>query len=366
MIKAIIVDDEKIVREGLKEHYHWAKYGIIVVNSFENGKLAYDFLSQNEIDLVISDVVMPEMNGLELASKARKINPNIKFIFVSGYTDAKYLLEALKLNATDFIFKSIDFDELDAAIERVVEFKQQQSRIKRLEKQVDRNISILAKQQLEEKTSTRVLGAIIDGDSDKISEATKAAFEICSGMPYDDRNNFLYHVLLLPTQILQDVPAESRGSYKSVEVLLGNFMKYKEMDSQFEFILSSLMEASDKYSVTKKPESNAVISTIVSIINDHFMDPISVTSLADNVKLSPAYLCVLFKQVTGMTINQFITQTRLQKAKDMLKDVTYTVEEVCYYVGYLSTSYFSRLFKQTTGLTPSEYRNSVCESQNKN
>lgn len=363
MIKAIIVDDEKIVREGLKEHYHWDKYDIDVVHMFANGADAYNFVKENTVDLIISDVVMPEMNGFELAAKARALNPDIKFIFVSGYTDAKYLLEALKLNATDFIFKSIDFNELDEAIERVVQFKQQQSRLKKLEQQVDQNIAILAQQQLEERTTSRIIGAIMDGNAEKITEAAKMAFESSSSMSYDDKNNFLYHILLIPSQILQNVAPEEKGPYKSVEVLLGNFMKCKSLDEKYDFILSSLLEASRCYGIFERPENNAVISTVIKLINEHFMEQISVSSLADEVKLSTPYLCVLFKQVTGQTINQFITQTRLQKAKDMLKDVKYSIEEVCYYVGYLSTSYFSRLFKQTTGLTPSEYRNSVCETK---
>lgn len=365
MIKAIIVDDEKIVREGLREHYHWEKYDINVVSMFENGFEAYNFIRNNEVDLIISDVVMPEMNGLELASKARELNKDIKFIFVSGYTDAKYLLEALKLNATDFIFKSIDFNELDKAIERVVQFKQQQSRLKKLEQQIGHNIAILAQQQLEEKTTSMIISAIMDGDTQKITEVVRMAFESCSSMSFDDKNNFLYHVLLIPTQILQNMLPDDKGPYKSVEELLGKFMKCKDFDSKCEFTLSALLEASHCYFICEKPENNAVISAVIKNINEHFMEQISVTSLAEGVNFSAAYLCVLFKQVTGQTINQFITQTRLQKAKDMLKDVKYSVEEICYYVGYLSTSYFSRLFKQNVGLTPSEYRNSVCETKNK-
>lgn len=363
MIKAIIVDDEQMVREGLKEHYHWSKYDIQVVDIFENGECAFKFIQKNNVDLIISDIVMPGMNGFELVEKAREINPNVKIIFVSGYTDAKYLLEALKLNATDFIFKSIDFAELDEAIERVVKSRQRENRLEMLEKQVGQNIAILVKQQIEEKTTSRIIGAIIDGNKSLITETVQTAFETSSTMSSDDRNNFLFHILLLPTQILQNTKSEERGPYRSVESLLGNFMQCKTNTEKSDFILSALVKASEIYSVSGKKESNAVISAVINEINGHFKEQISVSSLAENVKLSPAYLCVLFKQVTGLTINQYITQTRLQKAKEMLKDVKYSIEEICYETGYLSTSYFSRLFKQTTGLAPSEYRNSFCESK---
>lgn len=363
MIKAIIVDDEQMVREGLKEHYHWDKYDIQVVDIFENGKKAYQFLQKNDINLIITDVVMPEMNGFELVTEARKLNPDVKIIFVSGYTDAKYLLEALKVNATDFIFKSIDFNELDEAIERVVQSQEQQSRLKKLEKQVDRNIALLAKQQIEERISSRIIGAIIDGSSEKITQAAQAAFDSCLSMSHDNRNNFLYHILLLPSQLLHSTPSEERGCYKSVESLLSDFMKCNSTDEKCKFILESLLQAAEKYGESEKSQNNAVVSAVIDEINEHFTNQISVSYLAEQVKLSPAYLCVLFKQYTGQTVNQYITQARLQEAKKMLKDVKYSVEEVCYEVGYLSTSYFSRLFKQTTGMTPSEYRNAIRESK---
>ncbi len=363
MIKAIIVDDEQMVREGLKEHYHWSKYDIEIVAIFENGITAYKYLQKNKVDLIISDVVMPEMNGFELVSKARELDPDIKIIFVSGYTDAKYLMEALKLNATDFIFKSIDFNELDDAIERVVQSQEQQSRLKKLEKQVDQNIALLAKQQIEERITSRIISAIINGEPDKIIEAAQVAFESCSSMTFDNRNNFLYHILLLPSQLLQNTASEERGRYKSVETLLGDFMKCNNDEEKFNFIIESLLQASEKYSISEKPENNAVVSAVVDEINKNFSNQISVSYLAEQVKLSPAYLCVLFKQYTGQTVNQYITQARLKKSKDLLKNVKLSIEEICYEVGYLSTSYFSRLFKQTTGMTPSEYRNSICESK---
>lgn len=86
------------------------------------------------------------------------------------------------------------------------------------------------------------------------------------------------------------------------------------------------------------------------------MEQLSVTSLAEAVYLTPTYLCVLFKQATGKTINEYITQERLNKAKEFLAQTNIHLYDVCYKVGYLSPSYFSRLFKKYTGQTPGEYR----------
>ena len=102
-----------------------------------------------------------------------------------------------------------------------------------------------------------------------------------------------------------------------------------------------------------------LIKRVREIIAAQYMEQLSVTSLAEAVYLTPTYLCVLFKQATGKTINEYITQERLNKAKEFLAQTNIHLYDVCYKVGYLSPSYFSRLFKKYTGQTPGEYRENI-------
>ena len=153
MLKAIIVDDEKLVRSGLRHHYHWDKYNIQIVEDFPDGEAAYSYLCQHPVDLLITDVVMPGMTGLELARRTRALeNNDTKIIFISGYVDVKYLSGALRMEAVDYIFKPVDFPELDAAIERVVNYVQrhrtEQERQLFLEEQFKLNLEVLRQQRL--------------------------------------------------------------------------------------------------------------------------------------------------------------------------------------------------------------------------
>jgi two-component system response regulator YesN len=70
-------------------------------------------------------------------------------------------------------------------------------------------------------------------------------------------------------------------------------------------------------------------------------------------------LCLLFKQETGETINEYLTKVRIEKAKELLSDPRNKFYEVCYTVGYSDPSYFSKLFKKYTGLTPSAFRDQL-------
>ena len=118
---AIIVDDEAIVREGLVKHFDWKKYSIEIKGCFADGTDAWEFLKNQEIDILITDVKMVRMDGIELTRRAVEKYHNINVLFISGYGDIDYLKNAIKLGAVDYILKSIDLEELAEAMERTTE-----------------------------------------------------------------------------------------------------------------------------------------------------------------------------------------------------------------------------------------------------
>ncbi|MCD8330420.1 MAG: AraC family transcriptional regulator [Lachnospiraceae bacterium] len=96
---------------------------------------------------------------------------------------------------------------------------------------------------------------------------------------------------------------------------------------------------------------------IKKYVEDHYDNPqFSLLEVSDHVHLSVSYICVAFKQRTGMTINQYLTQVRMEQAKKYLKNTRYSLTEVSRMVGYQDSSYFGRIFKKTYQLTPIEYR----------
>ena len=91
-------------------------------------------------------------------------------------------------------------------------------------------------------------------------------------------------------------------------------------------------------------------------IHHHLGENITIKKLADNVYLNPTYLCELFKDQTGETILNYVTNARLKKAKELLEKTDLKIYDVATNVGYQDTKYFSRLFKQWTNQSPSQYR----------
>lgn len=113
MTKVMIVDDEVLVRVGLKASIDWESYGLQLIGDYENGKQAYEFALKNCPDIIITDIVMPEMNGLDLIKELNKINNRIKFIILTSHEEFIYAQEAVKLGAADYMLKlSLDIDKL--------------------------------------------------------------------------------------------------------------------------------------------------------------------------------------------------------------------------------------------------------------
>ncbi len=122
MIKTLIVDDEPFIRQGLRVLIDWEKYGYEIVDEAENGIKAIEKIKEKDIDLVITDIKMPEMDGLELIEYVYKsIKRKVNFIVLSGYCEFEYARKAIRYNVQDYILKPIQREELINSLGKIQE-----------------------------------------------------------------------------------------------------------------------------------------------------------------------------------------------------------------------------------------------------
>ena len=107
MYKLTIVDDEEEVRRGILQKIDWNKFGFEVSGEAENGREALDLIEENIPDVVITDITMPLMNGLELAAILRDRYPTVKTVILTGFDDFKYAQQAIKYGVADYILKPV-------------------------------------------------------------------------------------------------------------------------------------------------------------------------------------------------------------------------------------------------------------------
>ncbi|TCL62587.1 YesN/AraC family two-component response regulator [Hydrogenispora ethanolica] len=118
MYKILVVDDEKLLRQGLIHLTNWTEHGYIVTGEAANGIEALQFIGTNRPDIVITDIVMPVMGGIELIKKLREDGDNLPVIIVSSYSEFQYVREALQLGAVDYLLKQ---EISPASLLRVIE-----------------------------------------------------------------------------------------------------------------------------------------------------------------------------------------------------------------------------------------------------
>src|SRR5690625_1784083 len=118
-IKMLIVDDEPVICKGLIATIPWKEMGVEVVGTAEHGKEALLLMHQENIDLVLTDVYMPEMNGLELSEYITRKFPESKIIIMSGYDEFEYARQAVRLGVEDYLLKPVNIDDLLKLVEKV-------------------------------------------------------------------------------------------------------------------------------------------------------------------------------------------------------------------------------------------------------
>ncbi|WP_245996186.1 response regulator [Paenibacillus taihuensis] len=124
-MKVFVVDDEERQRKSVIKHVEWSQYHMCVIGESEDAQQALEMAEQAPPDLLITDIRMLGMDGLELSARMRKINPRMRIIMVTGYEEFEYAKSALDIGVDAFLVKPILFEELNAILERICEAERQ-------------------------------------------------------------------------------------------------------------------------------------------------------------------------------------------------------------------------------------------------
>ncbi len=189
MFSVLIVDDEVITRRGLKSHVDWEKLKIDKIYDSGNALEALELVKKVKPDLVLSDVCMPGMNGIEMCTRIREIHKDCQIVFLSGYSDKEYLKGAIQLEAVSYVEKPISIEEVEEALLRAVEkqrkIKQKNEKIRRL---VTENHSMTARHLIEKMSIPHLKRELLEQDFAKLrldwgemQEFAVVLFKLCSG-----------------------------------------------------------------------------------------------------------------------------------------------------------------------------------------
>lgn len=348
MYSVLIVDDEKLIKRSIKVLITSYATHFKVVGEANDGKEGLSLNQKLTPDLIITDIRMPKLNGLKFIQEAKSYNQSTKFIIVSGYDEFEYAQKALRFGVVDFLLKPIKPDQFLETLRKV--YHQLEDEKNESKKRSEwlwplKSFAEQLAQQIWQLDENKVIQICKDLHMD-ISEKNEDSQVIQS----------LYKDLLAYLQgEMHDITNESLGSELNFANELHS-LPHKH-DRLQETMIDICLNVIEKIKENRNLGCRNRIMQAVQYIDNHFADDdLSLQKMADMVQMSPSYFSVEFKKEMGTNFSQYLTETRIEKAKSLLNDPFCKTYEIAYAVGYKDYPHFSKTFKKRTGLTPSEYR----------
>ena len=530
-MKLLLVDDEQFTREGILSITPWHDLGIDEVITAEDGEDGLEKALLYSPEIILTDVKMPRMDGVDMSFRIREKLPECSIIFMSGYADKEYLKSAIRLSAVNYIEKPFHPDELNSTLQIAVRKSNDQAASLHSASELTHKLN-LSLPAIKNKIATALLHplssqneldeyiriaypgfqkegawitflimllpnmeeantgavsiqdaicdlldsrlalsefsrAIIGQKSDQVivvhmnlvsrngapvpdSEIGNICYMLCdilkstcrfllaTGHPaagfeqifesyqtasiclqrgffhkenavlfYEEKHNHLIYQFSDDTLVPFEKALQQHDEQSACEFISALVEKLRRFDGTlvssvknfFIRVYRCLYEASKLYgssafSAEETPEALDDIIWKLSFLTDiekeitdriHIFfsstddryaqyplayqlrlyidenfekEDLSLQEIAEYFSVSESYLCVLFKRAFNNTINQYIIDCRIEKARDYLKNTNKKIKEISELVGYRDCNYFIRIFKKTTGTTPADYRSS--------
>lgn len=412
----LIVDDQQSIVENLRDGLSWQQLGIDTVYTACSAKEAKLVLSSFDVDILLTDIEMPEENGLSLMQWTKQRYPQVVGIFLTSHADFEYAREAIQVGGFDYILQPARNEEIERVLGRAVEEARKQNRMQRLEQ----TTQIISKQRdvaLELLVTKSRAENYVECEElfDRLREMFVTRFEHCVFYPcwiqvvrFDAHQQKWNDGLLtlvfrnVLEELLEDVGAKAciakadtqdylvyvamdahrmteehwretwetfTGFFNSrMDFSIATYPDYPELES-FRPERNDALYRRCQSNQDKRPgvyyeqsqelqldENAERIHAAEDYIKTNINRSITRTEVAEYVHLNEEYFSRTFKKYTGYTFKDYEQMQRMEIAKMMLEKTRFSVSIIASKVGYDNFSHFSKVFKRYTDQTPQEYR----------
>lgn len=415
MFKLVIADDEELIRSGLRDIVNWKSLGFEILETFADGRELMAYLDRHPVDVVLSDIKMTFVSGIEVARHVHSQGLPAKVILISGYREVGLAMQAIKYKVEDYILKPIDLDELTAVLRKT----EAALRGERQAREAQRQSALLAG-QLEEAKNRFFAELLSPGTRPaetfepmfrllypRLSFADCACFicalrpdggtagegDAATGWGADTGAAEVRKCLnrLAPEAFECRVVASGDGSVRVVGLSLAERpdercrLAAEALEAEVRACASEALGLQGVFAGTHHcsgipellaaagagsgavgraplPDGEAergeldLVERVKRHIAEHITEDLSLEELAERFYLSPSYFSRIFKARARENLIDFIVRKKMERAAELLRQPQYKVYEVSHQVGYKSERYFSKVFKSYAGLSPNAYR----------
>ncbi|MCM3005987.1 response regulator [Priestia koreensis] len=395
MYRLLIADDEALEREGLE-----LLIGRKMPNTFEvfqasNGRQAIELAEEYRPDIVLMDIKMPGIQGLEALKQIKAIDHRIKMVLITAYDYFSYAQEAVSIGVKDYLLKPAKREQVVETLNKLLQELEEERAKRSHELGVEETLAELIPVVESELAMMLMFNQVQEVDVNRLAQI--ANFSVRRGYSiivylaeayadegekkklHDELKNMLKTVTrclvspLFQNEIAIFIPVTDQYDPKQSEgfrVKINTFIEERfglsarvvigavqiglpGLQKSYQDAKQSLLPAEHQES----DKQQTIIEKAQSFVNQHYAEDVSMEQVAEWVNLSSYYFSKVFKSESGQTFTDYLTEVRMEKAKQFIANMELSLKEICFLVGYKDPNYFSRAFKRYTGMTPTDYRN---------
>lgn len=408
--KVFLVEDEIIAREGIRDAIDWAAAGYQFCGEASDGEIALPIIRERRPDIVITDIKMPFMDGLQLCRILKETLPTTKIMILSGHDEFRYAQEAIQIGVTEYLLKPIIAQDLLAALRKIAgqidQERQAREHLDALHAQMSTHQPVLRE---------RCLLDLVAGSSsitDFMEQARSLEIDLLApwyqvlvmhAIPPSATVAPLYTVYQQIDAIVATILGESRsvvafkhGMEDTILIVKGEarvdviqradglvatlrqrvaeqigcrtMIGCGDPTERLSLISQSFSQALAQISSFEPPvevdpydqdhlHGGAIVMKARAYIDANYADPaMSLGQAAAHVLLSPTYFSAVFRREVGETFIDYLTHVRIRKAIELLRSTSLTASEIAYRIGYQNPRYFYSVFRKVVGQPPNEFR----------
>jgi two-component system response regulator YesN len=363
--RAIIIDDEPLVRDVIRGLGRWEELSIEIAAEASDGALGLELISRLRPDILVSDVKMPHLNGIELLTALREQGNRCKTIFVSGYDDFIYVRSAIRLGAVDYLLKPIKAEELNKQLEHCVGMLENEgapplppefaldgfmeadwaaeyhARCEAVYESLYTDRLPLIKKKFDE------LQAVLLNHGDRDGAGKPVVYKPVVYIYFDLHRRLERFIISRGFTVKEIIPRNEAPLVFSRDLGLDRMLAY---------IYPLFVRAAQKTGELIKSRSRIDLSRIKDYIAQNYRNNITLEDTAARFYVSKEYLSRLFKIETGRGFSDYVTSLRMSKARELLLVYKLPIREIVGRVGYIDTAHFYKTFRKYFGMPPGEMR----------
>lgn len=406
----IVADDEDELREAVCTMIPWEDFGFCLVGNASNGLDALQLVEKHEPDLLLTDIRMPFISGIELARQVREVRPATNIAFLSGYDDFEYAKQAIQYNIISYMLKPLTMEGLA-------------NELRNIRQKIDAQFAMfrqtVPQAEAQDLRAGMLMPLVLDDYAEPEAAAQAEAYARECGLLRDADDHPWYVVMV--TTLLQEeggnctVPSfvasvdALAGKYlrsvsffasgKVISVLLGNPSDFEEylhiLADEIPQMASRVLGKRCRIGVSRavhglnalhdayrqamealrqgdRSESgaqfisdlapaakggNLLCQRALDTLDQHYMDAdLSLVSLSGMLDVSPNHLSACIKKYAGETFINILIRKRMEAARDLLANTSLKIQEISQRCGYMDQHYFSYCFKKYCGESPNALR----------